>query len=212
LARSLVVTCEHGGNRVPREYAPLFRGKRRLLRSHRGWDIGALALARRFPGPLRFSTVTRLLVDLNRSQPRGLFAPFIPRSDRERILARYWLPYRLEVIGEVAAHEETLHLSVHTFTPRLRGEVRPMDVGLLFDPSRPGEAEFCARWQALLRREGLTVHRNAPYKGTSDGFTTWFRRRTSPQEYWGIELEVNQKHAGGPIGRPLVRTFREVFR
>ena len=41
--RAPALTCEHGGNRIPREYAHLFRGARAVLASHRGWDPGALA-------------------------------------------------------------------------------------------------------------------------------------------------------------------------
>ena len=67
----LVITCEHGGNRIPVPYRDLFRGQQRQLASHRGYDPGALvmgrALAAAFAAPLVVSTVSRLLVDLNRS-------------------------------------------------------------------------------------------------------------------------------------------------
>ena len=42
----LLVTCEHGGNRVPKEYRRLFAGWEPVLASHRGYDPGALTLAR----------------------------------------------------------------------------------------------------------------------------------------------------------------------
>ena len=42
----LVVTCEHAGNVVPERYRPLFVGHEHLLPTHRGWDPGALLLAR----------------------------------------------------------------------------------------------------------------------------------------------------------------------
>ena len=42
----LLRTCEHGGNRVPSAYRSVFRGARSALDSHRGQDMGALALAR----------------------------------------------------------------------------------------------------------------------------------------------------------------------
>ena len=41
-----LVTCEHGGNRIPAPYAALFRGHEAILQSHRGYDPGAAALAR----------------------------------------------------------------------------------------------------------------------------------------------------------------------
>ncbi len=67
---ALVITCEHGRNRIP-VYRDLFHGHQGLLESHRGYDSGALvmgrALAAAFAAPLVASTVSRLLVDLNRS-------------------------------------------------------------------------------------------------------------------------------------------------
>ncbi len=68
---SFLITCEHGGNRIPTAYRRLFRGQKALLGSHRGYDPGALvmakALARALNAPLVSSAVSRLLVDLNRS-------------------------------------------------------------------------------------------------------------------------------------------------
>ena len=68
---SYIITCEHGGNRIPAAYRSLFRGQRALLDSHRGHDPGSLvmatALADTFRAPLVASTTSRLLVDLNRS-------------------------------------------------------------------------------------------------------------------------------------------------
>ena len=92
-----------------------------------------------------------------------------------------------------------IHLSSHSFTPELDGKVRDADIGLLYDPARPGEADLCERWKASLEAcaPDLTVRRNYPYAGKGDGLTTWFRRRLPPGTYVGIELEVNQKHVVG---------------
>lgn len=70
MACEVIVTCEHGGNHIPVRYAALFAAAGDVLKTHRGWDPGALPLARRFAKtlgtPLFFSTTSRLLVDLNR--------------------------------------------------------------------------------------------------------------------------------------------------
>ena len=42
----LVITCEHGGNRIPAPYRDLFHAHQALLDSHRGYDSGALIMAR----------------------------------------------------------------------------------------------------------------------------------------------------------------------
>src|SRR5690348_7421737 len=68
---SYMVTCEHGGNRIPPRYRALFIGYEALLQTHRGLDPGALTLARELAAalhaPLVASVTSRLLVDLNRS-------------------------------------------------------------------------------------------------------------------------------------------------
>jgi predicted N-formylglutamate amidohydrolase len=205
--KRLVVSCEHGGNRVPARYQDLFRGQREILDSHRGYDWGtpqmARALARRFDAPLVASTTTRLLVELNRSlgHPQ-LFSPFTSQLDaasRQHILDNFYFPYRQRVESLIADRigrsQFAVHISVHSFTPVLDGQVRRADVGLLYDPKRDAERRLCAAWkEALLRlRNDLRVRRNYPYLGKSDGFTPYLRKRFMDQQYAGIELEVNQK-------------------
>jgi predicted N-formylglutamate amidohydrolase len=202
-----LVTCEHGGNRVPAPLRPLFRGHRALLATHRGFDPGARALAGdlavAFDAPVVTSTVSRLVVDLNRSigHPQ-LFSPVtraLPRDVRATIVARHYEPYRQEVerrvAQAVALGRRVIHVSSHSFTPVLGGQVRRADVGLLYDPSRRGEVALCARWKAALamRDPALRVRRNYPYAGKGDGLTAYLRRRFPPEAYVGIELEVNQR-------------------
>ena len=203
-----LITCEHGGNRIPSRYRHLFPGCEALLKSHRGYDAGALAMARDLAGvlaaPLFFSTVSRLLVDLNRSigHPR-LYSEFTrcaPSALRREILERYYLPYRsraeADIAESVARGGRVIHISSHSFTPVLDGEVRKADIGLLYDPARSGELELCERWQASLKAllPGLKVRRNYPYAGKADGLTAYLRRRFQPGDYAGVELEINQKH------------------
>lgn len=196
-------TCEHGGQAVPPAYAHLFRGAAAVLESHRGWDSGALeacnALAPVLADAVFTVATTRLLVDTNRSlgHPR-LFSEYtrgLPRRERETIIAAWWSPWRDAVVEQVdewiAAGHRVRHVSVHSFTPVLDGQQRNADIGLLYDPGRAAERDFCERWQALLAVRGWRVRRNYPYRGTSDGHTTALRRRFGPR-YAGIELEINQ--------------------
>jgi predicted N-formylglutamate amidohydrolase len=193
---------------VPPRYRPLFAGHEDLLRTHRGWDFGALVLAREmaraFDAPLVASTTTRLLVDLNRSigHPRlysELTRPLPPR-EREAILARYYLPHRERVDALVRAAladgRRALHVASHSFTPELHGEVRRADVGLLYHPERPGEVALALRWLAALARlrPDLRLRRNYPYHGRSDALSSVLRRRHGDEEYVGVEIEVNQLH------------------
>ena len=211
---AFLITCEHGGNRIPATYRPLFRGRRALLDSHRGYDPGALAmaraLARAFGAPLVTSTISRLLVDLNRSigHPQLFSAATrgVPATLRARMLKKHYRPYRVQVERLVSQSlsrgRRVIHISAHSFTPELDGKLRSADVGLLYDPRRRAEAELSARWKASLAASApqLRVRRNYPYAGKGDGLTSHLRRRFPRGAYVGIELEVNQKIvlAAGP--------------
>ncbi len=208
-ALGLVVSCEHASNHIPARYAKHFASVTALaaLASHRGWDPGSLALGRQlsrtFVAPIFATRVSRLLIEVNRSPShRNLFSEFsngLLPSERQRLMKTYYESHRgrvTEAIREMlAAKRHVLHLSVHTFTPVMDGVVRTADVGLLYDPRRPGEASFANRWRAGLRDAAptLRVRRNYPYLGVSDGFTTMLRRLLRSPRYLGIELEVNQR-------------------
>ncbi|MEO8081482.1 MAG: N-formylglutamate amidohydrolase [Caldimonas sp.] len=219
----LIVTCEHAGNEVPEKYRPHFTGHEHLLPTHRGWDPGALILARemaaRFSAPLHFETASRLLVDLNRSlTAHDLHAEptrELPPAERDEMLDAYYHPHLRRVRAAVAAAIErgarVIHVASHSFTPELHGEVRTADIGLLYDPARPGEVAFSSAWLAALgvADPTLRLRRNYPYLGTGDGLITALRRLHPPDRYVGLELEVNQRYveAGGPTWPRLRQTL-----
>jgi predicted N-formylglutamate amidohydrolase len=203
---ALVFSCEHGGNTVPAAYRSYFKGAKKVLASHRGWDPGALdlarTLARSLDAPLVATTISRLLIECNRSlSSRNLFSEYTRRlSDEEKrdLLKKYYIPHRGSVAAVVRSamrtHGAVVHAGVHTFTPVMKGRMRNADVGLLYDPRRPAEAVFCELWTIALARIApeLHVRRNYPYRGWSDGLTTALRASLPPTRYLGIELEVNQ--------------------
>jgi predicted N-formylglutamate amidohydrolase len=218
MRRRVLVSCEHGGNRVPKAYAPLFARAAGVLATHRGYDLGALDVARAFGRRLGVTpfaaTTTRLVVDLNRSPGnRNVFSSYtrsLPAEQRVAALAAHYLPYRdavqLAVADAIGAGEAVVHVSAHSFTPVLRGEVRNCDVGFLYDPRRRGEVRFVEAWYAALAAAApsLVLRRNYPYRGVSDSLVTGLRRRHGGRVYVGMELEVNQKHVGGRGWRSLV--------
>ena len=199
-------------------YAILFAAHRAALDSHRGWDPGALtlarALAKTLDAPLIFSQTSRLLVDLNRSEHHPkVFSTMtrgLPSDARNRILDDHYRPYRAEVeaAGDaiIDAGARIVHISAHSFTPVLDGETRRADIGLLYDPRRTREAALCNRWIASLGAAlpDIVVRRNYPYRGDADGLTTALRRRYRVADYVGIEVELNQRLVAQP------RLFRQV--
>ena len=226
--QKILITCEHGGNQIPEEYRKYFRTHQDLLQTHRGWDPGALELYKKFVAvgadASFFSETSRLLVELNRSRHHeNLFSVAtkeIPAIEKNAILEWHYEPYRKKVEETItsflAQNHSVLHISVHSFTPELNGEIRNADIGLLYDPQRQTEKEFCARWKTTLLQENpaLKVRFNYPYRGTADGFTTYLRKKFPDESYAGIELEVNQKFPFGDsetwlkIQQNIVQSFR----
>lgn len=202
-----IFSCEHGGNEVPKDFQHLFKDADGILNSHRGWDPGSLelaqALAEETNSELFSYTFTRLFIELNRSigHPK-LFSEFtrsLSKPERQAIIEKYYRPHRNKVIEAVklnsSRNRRTIHISVHTFTPVFDEKNRNFDIGLLYDPRRTPEKNTCQTWKSHLNMilPEFRVRMNQPYKGSSDGFTTFLRKTFDENLYLGIELEVNQK-------------------
>ena len=160
----IVVTCEHGGNRIPRRMPVSFAGGSASCATHRGYDPGALVMARELAAALAraargldgeppadrpqsvalesatsWSDATRALPPAERAAHRSASLRAVPAARR----ATSW-PRRC------AAGRRVIHLSSHSFTPVLDGDVRNADVGLLYDPARAPEAALAARWKTAF--------------------------------------------------------------
>jgi len=219
----IIVTCEHGANRVPKKYRHLFASAENILATHRGYDIGAAQLARRlskvFPAPLFTGKYSRLLADLNRHPGhRNVFSRFtagLDMDEKQYVLKTYHAPYRRAVENhiqeEVANNGKVLHLSVHSFTPLLNGKIRSADIGFLYDPKRVIEKNVARLLLETFKNNLNTLrHRcNYPYLGVSDSLTTALRKKFSDACYAGIEFEINQKLA---LGNPAEwNSFQSCF-
>jgi predicted N-formylglutamate amidohydrolase len=223
---------------VPEWLAPRFAGAAEALESHRGWDPGALGIARCFVASLGFEPLvasssrleartSRLVVDPNRSEDSpSLFSEVtreLPLADRKRILADHYHPYRDWVHDAVRESVDkgicVMHISVHTFDPVLGSDRRDFDAGILFDPGRALEAAVAREWIASLRAGPacIDVRENQPYLGTDDGVTTSLRSMFPPSMYVGVEVEVRndlvresdeQDQWGSRLAASLLRVLR----
>ena len=228
----ILITCEHGGNRTPPPFDDLFRDNAWLLSTHRAHDPGALEmgrdLARALAAAYVSTTVSRLVVELNRPATHPAFYSTVMRKAPEALRAlarkRYFDPYmqRIDALidGARAGGRAILHVGSHSFTPVKNGHARNAEIGLLYDPRRPWERDFCRRWAAVLRALAprWRVRFNYPYHGYSAGLTTELRKRMPAHFYAGIELEINQKLVrAGPEAwrrarRIVAASLREVLR
>lgn len=204
-----MVSCEHASNNIPPKYTHLFTEAEELLKTHRGWDIGALPLyhmlcEKNWVFAHKAAEWSRLLIDLNRSITHldafSSITKQLPQSEKTAIIETYYQPYRTWLIEHMQEqhkqHVPIRHLSLHSFTPILNDHVRNCDIGLLYDPKRYPEINFCERFKIVMQKINLkwVIRKNYPYLGIGNAFTSYMRKQIPEEFYTGIEIEMNQKH------------------
>ncbi|MDP3981832.1 MAG: N-formylglutamate amidohydrolase [Chlamydiota bacterium] len=203
----IMISCEHASNTIPPRYLKIFQRHTAVLETHRGWDPGALILAKHlaksFNAPLYYGLQSRLLIDLNRScTNRSLFSTItrsLSKLIKQEIIEKYHTPYHQCIFNEVknvlSRKQRVLHLSIHSFTPVLENKTRQADIGLLYDPQQNAEKFFCSSFKKRILQldPTLKVRMNYPYKGNQDSLTTALRKTLGSQHYLGLEIEINQK-------------------
>ncbi len=227
----LVLTCEHARNHLPVS-GGIGRAEREVLRTHRGWDIGAWELTRDVARRLRTSAVggrwSRLWIDLNRrvDDPTlilpcagGVELPWNrsagPDETERRVLACH-VPYHLEIdrliLRRLLRGIRPLVLAVHSFTASYEGRIRCFDAGVLYD-RHGGAARLLGR---SLRRAGFSVRYNQPYSGAL-GMMYAVERHGSHHGLPCLELEINQELFGRPssvsrIGAAVAEGVEKILR
>ena len=222
----LLLTCEHASNKIPKYYQYLFSNQKTLLASHFGYDIGASSvlnyLANTLPCYAKKAHYSRQLIDLNRSlYHQNLFSSItktLAKSQQQKIISEYYKPYRKFIENyidrKIKLNQCILHISIHSFAPYLNEQKRNNDIGLLYDPSRKREKQFCKQFKIVLAKlnSALKVRYNYPYRGRADGLITHLRRTFPLNRYMGIELEINQKHFDNSNQLKLKKAISETLK
>ncbi len=186
----LVLVCDHARNAVPPAIGDLGLAPEDMAR-HIAYDVGArgvtLGLAAQLGAGAVLSTFSRLVIDPNRGEDDptlvmrvcdGSIVPGNRHADAaeiERRRAAYHRPYHRAVGAAldavVAAGEEPVLVSIHSFTPQFRGRPwRPWHVGVLWDR----DPRLVRPLMARLRAEpDLVVGDNEPYTGRLVGDCMW---------------------------------------
>lgn len=178
-----LITCDHATNVVPGTIAggDLGLGADEMAR-HIAYDIGALgvaqALGAALDAPVLSSNFSRLVIDPNRGvdDPTlvmklydGTIIPANRYADSAERVAREALCYRPyhTAYAELAAREGVAIVSIHSFTPQLRGRPpRPWEIGVLSAQDR----RLADPLLAALRAAGdLNIGDNEPYSGHLPG-------------------------------------------
>lgn len=187
-----IVLCDHASNRVPPEVSGGDLGlPPEDMARHIAWDVGgrgtAMALAEALNAPMIASRFSRLVIDPNRGEDDptllmklydGSIIPANRHADaaeKERRLALCYRPYHEAVTSvidaAVAKGISPRILSLHSFTPQLRGRAkRPWHIGLLWDQD---DRLFRPVYERLLKEPGLTTGENEPYAGQLKGDTMY---------------------------------------
>jgi predicted N-formylglutamate amidohydrolase len=208
LGRRLVLTCEHAGNRIPTAWKAHFAKQGYKLQTHHGWDPGAMELAKRLASdlkaPLHLTEWSRLLCDCNRDEDHpeviSEMIQHLSAAQKQSILQNYHRPFRHKVAQQItdciqSNRSGVFHLSLHSFTPRFRGQLRNCELGVMFDSRVAAEKKLAgrlARHLACMDRH-FRVRMNYPYVGRDTYFQPALRKQFCQPEYLGLQLEVNQK-------------------
>ncbi len=206
---------DHAGNSIPRRLGTLGLEAADRTR-HIAWDIGTAALGQRLASALDAVFVrqafSRLVIDCNRApaaadaMPETSDGSVIPgnrgltSAEREARIAGIHAPYQDAIGAELerrkAASEQTILVSLHSFTPRMNGVDRPWDVGVLYDGGDTTFAETLL--QRLSAEPALTVGDNEPYR--MDGTDHTVPRHAFPAGLPYAEIEVRQDHLASAAG------------
>ena len=227
-----LITCDHGGRRLPRRLGKLGLPDSELGR-HIAWDIGASALSRHVGSALDAFTIhqtySRLVIDCNRDPAVETSIVTVSEStevpgnkqvseaDRAARANEIFWPYHRRIAQALderkAAGQPTVLIAMHSFTPVFKGVSRPWHVGVLYNR----DPRFAHIMKALFEAEGdLVVGDNEPYAvGDASDYTipVHGERRGLPH----VEFEIRQDLIAGEAGQRawadrLVRLMPEAYR
>lgn len=219
----VVITCEHASERLPEGWSWPEQDER-LRGTHWSHDLGALELtlelAEALAAPAVLSRFSRLLADANRPEdhpdlfreraeglPVALNAD-VPEAERARRLGEYHRPFHAAIDRALAFSRAHTVFSIHTFTPNYEGELRDVEVGVLFNR----DEEPAARLRDALRRDLAEVRDNEPWSGKA-GLIWSPEHHAESHGRVCLEIEVRQdlaQDAGYRLGlvELLVKHFR----
>ncbi len=198
----LLLVCDHASNRVPAALGGLgLPGER--LREHIAVDIGAAAVTRLLAPALGAAAIlasySRLVIDCNRalddpssipSLSDGIAIPGnreLSDAARDARRAEIFAPYHAAIARRLAAAATVPALiSIHSFTPVMRGVVRPWHIGVLWADDPRIAAPLLA---ALSAEAALVVGDNLPYSAREPrGYTVSHHAHAPGFPHVAIEL------------------------
>jgi len=202
-----LLVCDHASCAVPKALDNLGLPPEQLVR-HIAWDIGVAELTQllsaRFDAPAVLSGYSRLVIDPNRALEDPTLIPVISddvvvpgnrdldaEAVKQRVDALY-RPYHDTVAAMIATMRDRgpppAIVSIHSFTPVMRGVPRPWHIGVLWDRDPRIPVPLITR----LRADGRwCVGDNEPYSGRNTlGGTV--EEHATPAGLPNVLIEVRQ--------------------
>ncbi|MBP2311050.1 N-formylglutamate amidohydrolase [Azospirillum soli] len=204
---ALLLVCDHATRAIPKALDQLGLTEEQLCR-HIAYDIGAAELtkrlAERFGATAVLSGYSRLVIDPNRALDDPTAIPVISddviipgnraldAAEEQRRVEAIFNPYHAAVAAEVAKRrargQVPAMVSIHSFTPAMRGVARPWHVGVLWDRDPRIPLPMIER----LRADGRwCVGDNEPYSGRNTAGGT-VETHATPAGLPNVLIEVRQ--------------------
>ncbi|MEO7917680.1 MAG: N-formylglutamate amidohydrolase [Dokdonella sp.] len=202
-----VIIGDHASRRIPASLGTLGLADSDVER-HIGWDIGIAGVIDQLAVELDAFAIrqnwSRLVIDCNRPLDSPTSIPersdvtlipgnvdLSPQARRQRQEEIFW-PYHHAISAELdrraITREPTLLVSMHSFTPLLKGEQRPWHLGVLYNRG----VDVAQQALSILRESGeWVVGDNQPYAIT-DSSDYAVPVHAEPRGLPHVELEIRQ--------------------
>ena len=201
----ILLICDHASNRVPRSLDNLGLPDA-VLDQHVGWDIGAADVVRELSKHIDamgvLANYSRLVVDNNRPPGDPSFIPaqsdgiVIPGNrelnevDQNSRSEQIFWPYHDAISDGIARlwrrGKPPALISIHSFTPRMNGEGRVWQAGILWDRDPRVAKHLMDRLSA--EDQELIIGDNEPYSGKQITYSLDFHAAAAGLPHCAVEI------------------------
>jgi predicted N-formylglutamate amidohydrolase len=183
-----LILCDHASNFIPKRINDGDLGiSKSDMNRHIAYDIGAAGLSKKLgkhlKSPVVLSNFSRLVIDPNRGEddPTLIMQLYdgsiiqgnrnLSTNDKKTRLDLCYRPYHSEIKRLIAAKYSKVLISIHSFTPKLKGgNMRPWHIGVLSASDRRVANPLL---ENLEGQKDIICGDNEPYSGSLIGDTMY---------------------------------------
>lgn len=209
---NVLISCEHASNKIPKKYGFLGVKKKKLVKNSNYYDIGAedlsRILARKMNAKCIIANYSRLILDLNRATNhrelirttsygmRIIGNENLTKQEKLNRIKKYHLPYHERIEREIRKlkkyHKQIYYILIHSFSHKILGEERKMDIGLLYKYKK--DSKFNKKIRNLLKKKtNFDIRFNEPYSAFKTVCYS-LNKHGKDKNIRCVEFEINDKH------------------